>query len=174
MEENISYAENLFLKADTLITEGKITEGKELLEELLQQFPDYGRAHNHIGWIYCTKYSNYEKGEYHYKLAMKFTPKYPPSYLNYSYLLVDIGRYQEAKILIDLALNTVEGIDFASFYSELGKIHEMEGDYFKAYKYYKDARNKAMNPAFIDNMNAGLDRVKNKMSTFEKIKLRFK
>lgn len=113
MEEDVSYVENLFLKADTSISEGKIPEGKEPLEELLQQYPDYGRAHNHLGWVYCTKYSNYDKGEYHYKLAMKFTPKYPLSYLNYTYLLVEVARYQEAKILIKHTLTNIEGINKA-------------------------------------------------------------
>lgn len=174
MEEDVSYAENLFLKADTLISDGKIPEGKELLEELLQQYPDYGRAHNHLGWIYCTKYSNYEKGENHYKLAMKFAPKYPPSYLNYTYLLVEVARHQEAKILIEYTLNTIEGIDKASFYCELGRIYEIEKNYLESYKYYVAARDGATNPVFIDNMNVNLNRLKNKMSTFEKIKLRFK
>ncbi len=36
-------AENLFFEADQLIDDNKITEAKDLLLELLNEYPDYGR-----------------------------------------------------------------------------------------------------------------------------------
>lgn len=173
MEENISYYENQFIKADTLISEAKISEAKELLEEILAQCPDFGKAHNHLGWIFHMKLSNYEKGLYHYKLAIKFEPKYPPSYLNQTYLLVDMGRYSEAKQHIEQTLKTLENADKASYYSELGRIFEAEQNFNEAYKHYKLSVNYAFNPQFIDNMKINMSRVKDKMTTFEKLKLKF-
>lgn len=172
--DSISFLENQFIKADGLIGEGKISEAKEMLEELLQESPDFGKAHNHLGWIYATKLSNFEKGEYHYKLAIKFDPKYPASYLNLTYLLVDLGKFQEAKELIDRVLSNVDGADKASYYSELARIHEFESNFIEAYKNYKKSSDLAFNPTYIENMKINMKRVKDKMSTFDKLKLTFK
>jgi len=126
-----------------------------------------------LGWIYCNKLSNYEKAEYHYKLAIKFDPKYPASYINCTYLLVDIGKYNEAKDLINKSLAEVTGTDRATYYSELARISEFEGDYRDAFKYYKTAAQFAFNPTYIENMKLNMKRVKDKMSTFDRLKLKF-
>lgn len=139
--DNLAYFENLFIKADALISEGQVSEAKELLEEILEQCPDFGKAHNHIGWIYYNKLSNYEKGIFHYKLAMKFDPKYTAPYLNYTYLLVDIGRYNEAKEHISFSMKTLENVDYATLYSELGRIAELEFDYITAHTNYSLSKN---------------------------------
>lgn len=170
--ESLSYYENQFIKADSLISDGNIADGKELLEEILSQYPDFGKAHNHLGWIYYNKLSNYDKGIYHYKLAMKFDPKYPAPYLNYTYLLIDIGRYEEAKEHISFTMQSLENFDSSSYNSELGRMAEYESQYTAAYNYYKLAKKNALNPNFIDNMNANMKRVKDKMSIFEKLKLK--
>lgn len=173
MEENISYYENQFIKADTLISEAKISEAKQMLEELLAQYPDFGKAHNHLGWIFHIKLTNYERALYHYKLAMKFDPSYAASYLNYTYLLVDMGKYSEAKSHIDHTLKNLKNADKASYYGELGRIYEVEQSFFEAYKYYKNSISHAFNSQFIENMKINMNRVKDKMSIFEKLKLKF-
>lgn len=172
--ESLSFYENQFIKADALISEGNSADAKELLEEILAQYPDFGKAHNHLGWIYYNKLSDYERGIYHYKLAIKFDPKYAAPYLNYTYLLIDIGRYAEAKQHIDFTLSSLENADNSTYNSELGRMAEYEGQYREAYHYYKEAKKNALNPNFIDNMNANMKRVKDKMSIFEKLKLKLK
>ena len=57
--ESLSFYENQFIKADSLISEGNIADGKEMLEEILSQYPDFGKAHNHLGWIYYNKLSRW-------------------------------------------------------------------------------------------------------------------
>ena len=171
--ESLSFYENQFIKADGLISDGNIAEAKEILEDILSQYPDFGKAHNHLGWIYYNKLSNYDKGIYHYKLAMKFDPKYPAPYLNYTYLLVDIGKYDEAKKHIEFSFSTLENIDNASFNCELGRIAEFEDDYVSSYKFYTKAKKCAMNPQFIENMDSNNRRVYDKMSIFEKLKIKF-
>ncbi|WP_276380456.1 hypothetical protein [Flavobacterium sp. H4147] len=172
--ESLSFYENQFIKADGLISEGDTAGAKEVLEEILAQYPDFGKAHNHLGWIHYNKLSNYDKAIYHYKLAMKFDPKYPASYLNYTYLLVDIGRYSEAKEHIAHTFETLENADYCSYNSELARIAEYEEDYILSYRLYKAAQRNALNPNFIDNMAANMKRVYHKMSIFEKLKLKFK
>lgn len=172
--DNISYLENQFIKADSLISEGKISEAKQLLEEILSEGPDFGKAHNHLGWIYATKLSNFEKGEYHYRLAIKFDPKYPASYLNLTYLLVDLFRLSEAKEFINNTLVTLIGADKASYFGELARIYELESNYVSAYKYYKKSSDFAFNTSYVENMKTNMKRVKDKMSIFEKLKLIYK
>ncbi|MBL0737418.1 hypothetical protein JI750_11000 [Flavobacterium sp. GN10] len=172
--ESLSFYENQFIKADSLISEGNSADAKELLEEILSQYPDFGKAHNHLGWIYYNKLSDYERGIYHYKLAMKFDSKYSAPYLNYTYLLIDIGRYAEAKEHVNFTLVTLENADNSSYNSELGRMAEYENQYIEAYKFYKEAKKNALNPNFIDNMKANMKRVKDKMSIFEKLKLKLK
>jgi tetratricopeptide (TPR) repeat protein len=168
--ENISFYENQFIKADELISSGNIVEAKEILEDLLADYPDYAKAHNHLGWIFYNKLSNFEKGMYHYKLAMKFDSKYSPPYLNYTYLLIDIGKFEEAKAHIEFSFETLENADYASFYSELGRIAELEQNYIKSLKFYKLAAKHALNQQFIDNMKIYSSRVINKMSFFERFR----
>lgn len=172
--ESLSFYENQFIKADSLISEGNSADAKELLEEILSQYPDFGKAHNHLGWIYYNKLSDYERGLYHYKLDIKFDPKYPAPYINCTYLLIDIGRYAEAKEHINFALATLENADNSSYNSELGRMAEYESQYTDAYNFYKEAKRNALNPNFIDNMKANMKRVKDKMSIFEKLKLKLK
>ncbi len=56
-------AEDLFYEADRLIDEKKIVEAKDLLYEILEDYPDYANAHNHLGWIYHYKITDYNKAE---------------------------------------------------------------------------------------------------------------
>lgn len=171
--ENLSFYENLFIKADALITNGNISEAKEILEDILSQQPDYSKAHNHMGWIYYNKLNNYDKGIYHYNLAIKFDSKYPSPYINLTYLLIDIGRYEEAKKHIEFSLQNLESPDMPSYKSELGRISENEKDFVSAYKFYNDAKKLALNNQFIDNMNSNLRRIHTKMSFLDRLKIQF-
>ena len=49
---------------------------------------------------------------------------------------------------------------------------EYESNYTAAYNFYKLAKKNALNQNFIDNMDANMKRVKDKMSIFEKLKLK--
>lgn len=64
--------ENLFLEISKAIDERDLSGAKLLLEELLSIDPGYGRAHNHLGWIYETKIKDFQKAQRHYELAIKF------------------------------------------------------------------------------------------------------
>ncbi|MFI2743453.1 hypothetical protein ACG2LH_11985 [Zhouia sp. PK063] len=171
-ETATNYEENLFLKADICLNEGRFEEGKEILEELLSEYPDYGRAHNHLGWIFSTRYADYKRAAYHYSLAMRFSPGYAPAHVNYAYLLTDTQKYDDAVMHIKNAF-TVDGVNHAILYSELGRIYELKQNFLKAYKNYKMAVNKAFDARFIDEMKSNLERVKNKMSFMQKVKLIF-
>jgi len=76
-----------------------------LLYEVLENFPDYAKAHNHLGWIYHYKMTDYTKAERHYKLSLKFSKNYHSPYGNYAYFLIDKGDY---KAMIDFGLKALK------------------------------------------------------------------
>lgn len=165
-----SIAENLFFEADQLIDENKIIEAKETLIDLLREYPDYGRAHNHLGWIYSVKLNNHSKAKKHLELALKFAPDYQGAYSNYSYLLIEMNLYDE---MINFGKKTVNDktADKGTIYNKMAQAYELKDELMKAFEFYKFAIKGAVNNQFLDEVYASINRVKGKMNIFQKIKL---
>ena len=45
-------AEELFAQADRLLNDGVISEAVEKLGQILKRNPRFGKAYNHLGWVY--------------------------------------------------------------------------------------------------------------------------
>ena len=164
---NASMVEEYFLQVDKLFAEGEYGEGKKLLEEILETEPDYGRAHNHLGWLYFTKFDNYERAAIHFKLGIKFSPDYPASYINYTYLLNDLNEVEALKLNVERALK-VKGINRAILYNELGRSYELNGNYNLASQNYKNAIRHTLNKQEMETYNQNMERVKTKKGIFSK------
>lgn len=136
MEETNFDIEEKFLKADQLIGENKLSEAAKMLEDILLEVPDFGKAHNHMGWLYETKFKNLSRAEEHYRLALKFSPDYTAAYYNYCYLLSSLRKYDELEKLLQEAIG-VSGISYATLYNEYGLMREMQGLLDDAIHYYK-------------------------------------
>lgn len=167
MNDNYNLVEEYFMQVDKLFADNEYAQGKKLLEEILEMEPAYGRAHNHLGWLYYAKLDNYEKAEYHYKLAKKFAPEYPSGYINLSYILVETKRYEEAKANAEEALK-VAAMNRAIIYNELGRTEELQGNYKDALKHYRNALRLCMNKNELDIYNANIERVKTKVNLFSR------
>lgn len=128
--------EEKFQIADRLINDGKIAEAATMLEEILADAPDFGKAHNHMGWLYETKFKNFKQAEEFYRLALRFAPDYPAAYYNYSYLLSTLRRYDELEQLLNTAIK-VSGISFATIYNEYALMREIQGRYDDAIHYFR-------------------------------------
>lgn len=163
-------AENLFFEADQLIEENQIVEAKEMLIELLAEFPDYGRAHNHLGWLYNLKFNNYPKAKTHLELAVKFAPDYHAAYSNYAYLLIDMNLNDE---MITFGEKVIQSsvVDKSTIYNKMGQAYELKGDVFNAYKHYKLAIKETINNKTLDSIYASLQRLRRKMSLIQRLKL---
>jgi tetratricopeptide (TPR) repeat protein len=155
--------DDLFFEADNLIKEKKITEAFSTLEVILIEAPDYGRAYNHLGWIYETQYRDYAKAEEFYRKCMALDPNYTPIYLNFSILLSTLGRYEEQKQHLLNALS-IPGIDKPGIYNELGIALEMLGQYEEAIDNYKMSIKLSLNSAMIDTYLNSIDRCNKKKS----------
>ncbi len=163
-------AENLFFEADQLIDENKIVDAKEMLFDLLAEFPDYGRAHNHLGWLYNIKFNNYPKAKKHLELAVKFAPDYHAAYSNFAYLLIDMNLYDE---MIAFGNKVVDNsiADKSTILNKMGQAYELKGEVMLAFKYYKQAIKETLNNKSIDAIYASVNRIKGKMSFIQKVKL---
>jgi Tfp pilus assembly protein PilF len=128
--------EEKFYEADKMINDGRISDAAHLLEAILTEAPDFGKAHNHMGWLYETKFKNLTKAEEHYKFALKFSPEYPAGYYNYAYLLSTLRRYEELETLLNDAIK-VPGISYSTLYNEFGLMHEALGKFDEAIHYFK-------------------------------------
>lgn len=137
MEEPINFdLEEKFLNADKLISENRLSEAAKLLEEILEEAPDYGKAHNHMGWLFETKFKNLARAEEHYRLAIKFSPDYTAAYYNYCYLLSSLRKFEELEKMLEHAIR-VSGISYATIYNEYGLMREMQGNLDDAIHYFK-------------------------------------
>ena len=166
-------AEDILFEVDTLISQEKIVEAKNLLYKVLSNFPDYCKAHNHLGWIYHQKMTNYTKAETHFKLALKYTKDYFSPYMNYSYFLIDLGKYNEMITFGEHALK-VKGVDEGTILNQMAKAYELKNNLETAYSFYEKAKIKSTASGYIEEINASLYRVKEKMNFFQKIKYIFR
>lgn len=162
-----SLVEEYFLKVDQLLHNGEFPEAKDLLEEILSIEPDYGRAHNHLGWIYYAKFDDYIRAEYHLKLAIKYAPEYPNAWVNYVYLLNEINDTEQLLKVLPKAMK-VEGINKATLFNELGRSSEMNGFYDEAIQNYGLAYKHCMGKDDLSTIKENINRVKGKKRFLKK------
>jgi len=159
--DELKYDE-LFFEADALIAEKKTLDAMQILEGIIIENPEYGRAYNHLGWIYETKYKSLEKAEEMYKKCIFYTPNYTPVYFNLSVLLSALGKYDEQEAHLKNAL-TIIGIEKSSLYNEMGILFELKSNYTAAINSYKDAIRSSLNSTSIETYKVSIERCKNKM-----------
>lgn len=166
--------EILFLEVSKAIDQHNIGTAKQLLDEILLIDPGYGRAHNHLGWIYETKIKDFKSAKRHYELAIKFCKgSYPIVYINYTYLLIDHGHFEKAEKTIEEGLR-IPGADKATLYYQKGKIAEHERNLIKALKLYKHAFQLNFSKDFQSVLKIEIHRIESKMNFWEKLRVRLK
>ncbi len=154
--------EQMFAEADKLINNGEIPDAVEYLTKIIGRNPKFGKAYNHLGWIYETKYKNYAKAEENYKLALQHTPEYSAPYLNYAYFLATLQRYDELKTHLDKAM-TVSSVSKETLYNEYGLMYEVQGNPELAMDYYFKAAMGSFDNVKFDKYQEAIERCKKKI-----------
>lgn len=131
------YLDSEFDRADNLISQDLIEEAKAILNSILEEDPKFGKAHNHLGWIYKTKENNPTAAENHYLQAMEVTPEYGATYLNYAYLLSEQKRYYELEQVLTKSENIAD-VSKSNLAREWGYLYEDTKQYEKAIDKYKE------------------------------------
>lgn len=154
--------EELFAQADRLLNEGVIMEAVEKLSQIVKRNPRFGKAYNHLGWLYETKYKNYARAEEYYKAAMQYAPHYNASYLNYAYFLSNLGRFDELKTHLDRVAQ-IPGIAKDTVANEYAIMYEMQGNLQQAMDYYQKAAIVTLDSTKLDKYKEGIDRCRKKL-----------
>lgn len=158
--ENLEFEDMLF-EADDLIRNNRIADAVTLLEGIIGQAPDYGKAYNHLGWIYETKLKDYTRAENMYRQCLAYSPDYPPVYLNLSIALSTLGKYDELEAHLTKAL-TVPGVEKAAIYNEFGIMFELRQDYNKAIENFREAVRFTLSDANVETYMKSIDRCRKK------------
>ncbi len=161
MNEKLEELEGKFRYADQLIADNELEEAKALLFSIIEEEPRFGKAYNHIGWIYETKEKRYREAEDLYKQAMEFTPEYPAPYINYLYLLNTELRGQEAEAHIEKSKNVV-GINKISLWTEWAYMLEYTGRFEEAIEKYKEIIPMQNNLEKLEQLKTDIERVRKK------------
>lgn len=147
--------EEMFNQADLDIKDGLFESAFQRLQDILVEDPLFGKAYNHLGWMYETKFRDYSKAEEFYRKALETVPDYPAIYTNYSILLSTLGRYEELASLLNKGL-MVAGIDKATIYNEFGIMYEQQVNYPQAIENYRKCAQLTLNK---DTMNRALESI---------------
>lgn len=154
--------EELFAQADKLLNEGVVKEAVDKLTQILKRNPRFGKAYNHLGWVYETKYKNTARAAEYYRAAMKYAPHYNASFLNYCYLLSNLGRFDELKSHLD-KMSNMEGIPKDTVFNEYGVMYEMQGNPQTAMDYYQKAAIITLDNAKLDKYKESIERCHRKL-----------
>jgi tetratricopeptide (TPR) repeat protein len=157
--------EDLFMEADRLISEQKIGEAFSKLNAIIQEMPNFGKAYNHIGWIYETKYKDYPNAEKYYKQAIEYSPDYHAGYYNYAIVLSTLQKWEELTALLNKAMS-VPGINKATIYNEYAIMYEAQGKYQEAIDSYKQYAANTFDSKLLDTAKDSIERCKKKMEIF--------
>lgn len=158
--------ELMFFESDRLINAGQINEAARLLMKLIGTYPDFGRAYNHLAFIYETKYRDYKQAETYYQKCLELAPDYTAVYLNYSILLSTQERHEELQVILEKAL-TCPGINRAKIWNEYGIMYEIQERYEEAIEAYRKAIRLSFIQPDIQSYKDSIQRVQEKKTFFE-------
>lgn len=155
-----------FYEADRLIQEGKVVEAAAMLQEIVADEPEFGRAYNHLGYIYETRFRDNAKAESYYLLGLQHAPDYPALYLNYAILLSSQQRWAELEPFLLRALDC-PGINAPKILHEQGMMLEVQGKYQAALTTYQLAIQQSFSEKDIELFKRSVERVEGKSQFFK-------
>jgi tetratricopeptide (TPR) repeat protein len=154
--------ETMLAQANILIQEKRSQEAVELLLKILQRNPQFGKAYNHLAYVYEIDYRDYTRAEEYYKKAMQYEPKYHPAYTHYARLLANCKRFDELKAHLDIAL-TIPTIPEETIYYEYALMYEMQQNPEAAMNYYIKAAMTTLDTNKIALYQESINRCKTKL-----------
>lgn len=155
--DHLTKLEEMLNQANLEIKNGKYEVASDILEKIISLDPNFGKAYNHLAYLYEVKFKEYEKGETLYKLCLEKSPMYPAVYYNYAVLLSTLGKYDELKVLLDKAI-TIPGITLATMYNEYAIMYEQQGKLDDAIAHYKKCAMNTLDKNVLNRAKESIDR----------------
>ncbi len=155
--DHLTKLEELLEQANLDIKDGLYDTASNKLEQIIDMDPSFGKAYNHLGYLYDVRFKDYEKGETLYKICLEKSPLYPSAYYNYAILLSTLEKWEELQELLDQAL-TVPGITKSTIYNEYAIMFEQKTDLDRAIEYYKKAALFTLDKGVVERAKASIER----------------
>lgn len=169
MKDELLRANDLFLKASQLIKDNvKVGEAVFILESILKDIPSFGKAYNHLGWIFKNKYQDNTKAAEYFEKCLEYQADFPPAYYNYASLLSQMGKFNRLEELLKKAI-TVAGIDKCIIFNEFGILYELKESYGEAEMFYLQSMKLALDNKLVENRINAIERCRKK-AAFLKVK----
>lgn len=159
---NYKNIEARFLDADERIEMGDFREAKQMLEDIVQEEPAYGRAHNHLGWIFMVKLSDFAKAERHLKLAMRYAPDFAAAFRNYAHLLFLTNRFEQLDQHVERCAS-IAGIDFDTVLRFQALSLEQRGQLSQARAILRQALQVSVDEDTVEALKRDTTRLRKKM-----------
>lgn len=157
--DHLTKLEEMLDQANLDIKDGLYDQATDKLEKIIDMDPNFGKAYNHLGYLYEVKFKEYEKGETLYKLCLEKSPMYPSVYYNYAILLSTLGKYDELKDLLDRAMG-IPGITKSTIYNEYAIMYEQQGKLDEAIDHYKKCALNTLDKNVLNRAKESIDRCK--------------
>lgn len=157
----IMVLENYIQMAEKAFESNDYIKGMKYLEEVLMREPHFGKAHNHMGWLYIYHLKEWTKAENHLNLAMKYTPGYAPPYIHLAEMYLEQGRFDALEDLLEKALN-IGGVQKAFIYNMKARTMEVKGRFSKAIALNKQAIKWCLNDQELNRVKAEIKRCRKK------------
>lgn len=158
--------EELFHLADADIKDGYFEAAVKKLEDILVEDPAFGKAYNHLGWLYETKFRELDRAEEYYQKALERAPHYPAIYSNYSVLLSTLGKFDKLEMVLQQGLVT-PGVDKATMYNEFAIMNEQKGNFEQAIHFYKECGKATLVKDTLDRAMTSIERCRSKIALSE-------
>ena len=155
--DHLTKLQEMLDQANLEIKNGKYQVASDILEKIIDIDPNFGKAYNHLAYLYDVKFKEYEKGETLYKLCLEKSPMYPAVYFNYAVLLSTLGKYDELKELLDKAI-TIPGITLATIYNEYAIMYEQQANLDEAIAYYKKCAMNTLDKNVLNRAKESIER----------------
>ncbi len=161
LDELLLNDEEYILKAQELMDDWNYLEAKRILQELIEKEPGNGKAHSLIAWIYYTQLYDFEKADFHYKLALKFESKNEYILINYlRFLLIGEDYESLTAFITSWRRKTKRDSDYLRLYYALGlegssKLEEAEA-------HFDALMTSSLEPELRHSISQGVERIKQK------------
>ncbi|HET6323727.1 MAG TPA: tetratricopeptide repeat protein [Planctomycetaceae bacterium] len=131
------------------VQKGDIPTGERILEEILVQEPKDPSVNNDLGYLYADQGKNLPRAEGMIRIALNAEPDNPAYLDSMGWVLFKLGRLEEARKLLEKAVNTPGGGD-GTIAEHLGDCYSKLNANEKAQELWKRALKESKEDSFPD------------------------
>lgn len=168
MERINTWAEEYLRVVDQLWGEGRYPEGRDLLERVLREEPDYAKAHSYAGWYAQFQLQEIPTARMHYELALKFDPSYDHAYVLFAQFLIQVRDLERMRELRTQGMRIPE-VNKAALLSDCAQLMEIYGLYRESAATYKEAMRYSMDSWTMNAIRSNRRRARAKYHLFSAV-----